>query len=195
MATHALRLALPGTFNRANAVAALAAVTSLGVPTGIAAARLAEVDQVAGRYAWATLAGREVRLLLVKNPAGWSEICGMMEGRRNPLVMVINAQEADGIDVSWLWDLRLDGLCGRSVAVAGERAADLGVRLSYAGVGHSTELDPLEAIRHMPPGLVEVVATYSAFSDLVRRLRPRPTRSVTEHDRPPEATEPTTTAL
>jgi hypothetical protein len=51
------------------------------------------------------------------------------------------------------------------------------VRLSYAGVAHQHARDPMDALRALPAGPVDVVATYSAFLDLHRRLaraRPRP---------------------
>ena len=44
------------------------------------------------------------------------------------------------------------------------------VRLSYAGVEHQLEPDPLTAIRRCPPGRVEVLANYTAFRDLGRAI-------------------------
>jgi len=55
---------------------------------------------------------------------------------------------------------------------SGERAADLGVRLSYAGLDHHTEPDPVAALTLLPPGTVDVVANYTAFHQLSRRLGP-----------------------
>ena len=51
-----------------------------------------------------------------------------------------------------------------------DRAADLGVRLSYAGVEHTTVPDPVAALATLPPGKVDVVANYTAFHALRRRL-------------------------
>ena len=58
---------------------------------------------------------------------------------------------------------------------AGERAPDLGLRLEYAGVAHRTVPDPLAALSSLPPGRVDVVANYTAFHALSRRLA-RPSR-------------------
>jgi hypothetical protein len=55
--------------------------------------------------------------------------------------------------------------------VAGERAADLGVRLSYAGIEHVTGADPRDALRRLPPGEVDVVANYTAFLELREDLQ------------------------
>ena len=61
-------------------------------------------------------------------------------------IIVINAREADGRDTSWLWDVPFEGFPPRPMVASGERAADLGVRLSYAGLEHSTEPDPVAAL-------------------------------------------------
>ena len=57
------------------------------------------------------------------------------------------------------------------MVAAGEKAADLGLRLDYARVDHATVADPLAALAVVPVGKVDVVATYSAFHALTRRLR------------------------
>ena len=56
------------------------------------------------------------------------------------------------------------------MAVAGERAADLGVRLSYAGIPHHSHPDPLAALEALPAGEIDAVANYTAFRDLQRSL-------------------------
>lgn len=97
------------------------------------------------------------------------------------VVISVNGQVPDGEDLSWLWDVRFeqfadDRLARRqsgeatSVVAAGERGTDLAVRLGYAGVEHSLVHDTVEAIDSCPPGHVEVVANYTAFLQLQRRL-------------------------
>ena len=53
---------------------------------------------------------------------------------------------------------------------AGERGTDLAVRLGYAGVEHTLGHDTMRAIDSCPPGHVEVLANYTAFLQLNRRL-------------------------
>ncbi|WP_433038368.1 MurT ligase domain-containing protein [Actinomycetospora sp. CA-053990] len=165
----ALPLHLPGRANLGNAVMALAAADSLGTPMDRAAPRLGALRDVAGRYGVVVHHGRRVRVLLVKNPAGWREAVDVLVPGR-PVVVAINAREADGRDVSWLWDLETGPLAGRLVVAAGDRAADLGVRLGYAEIAHDTEPDPLVALDRLPDGDVDVLATYTAFTDLRARL-------------------------
>ncbi|MFC5053942.1 Mur ligase family protein [Saccharothrix xinjiangensis] len=164
-----LALRLPGKFNQANAVMAAAAAHVLGVPVEEAVQRLRGVSNVAGRYRTIQRSGHQARLLLSKNPAGWSETLTVVREADHPAVLVINAHEADGRDLSWLWDVPFEKLRGRQVIASGERATDLAVRLTYAEVEHTIVPDPLKAIDAMPPGAVEVIANYTAFRDLNAR--------------------------
>jgi UDP-N-acetylmuramyl tripeptide synthase len=165
-----LKLRLPGAVNLGNALMALAAARREEVPADEASTRIGQLDHIAGRYATYTHGAHTLRLLLAKNPAGWAATLSMLTAEHRPLVIAVNAREADGRDTSWLWDVDFAALHGRPVAAAGERAADLGVRLSYADLSHHTHPDPLTALRDLPPGEVDVVANYTAFHSLRRRL-------------------------
>jgi UDP-N-acetylmuramyl tripeptide synthase len=164
-----LRVALPGMVNQANALAAVAVAGAAGVGQEHACQAIAELREIAGRYATVRWGARTVRLLLAKNPAGWAATLDMIPDDR-ALLILINAREADGRDTSWLWDLDCGVLAGRAVVAGGERAADLGVRLTYAGVPHLTEADPLRALAMLPLGVIDVIANYTAFHALRRRL-------------------------
>ncbi len=164
-----LDIRLPGQVNLGNAAMALAAACTVGVPADQAAAALREVQVVAGRYAVVHRGSQDLRMLLAKNPAGWAGMLSILTEPR-PLLVIINAREADGRDTSWLWDVPFEQFTSRPVVASGERAADLGVRLSYAGLKHQTVSDPLAALAALPAGEVDVVANYTAFHVLRRRL-------------------------
>ena len=71
-ARHKVTLQLPGRVNLANAATALAVAAQFGVRPTDALPRLAGVASIAGRYAQVVRDGRNIRLLLAKNPAaGW----------------------------------------------------------------------------------------------------------------------------
>jgi UDP-N-acetylmuramyl tripeptide synthase len=163
----ALDLRLPGTVNRGNAAFALAAAAVLGVPAAAAAARLAEVDTVDGRYAELDLGGRRARLFLAKNPAGWAAALAMIDPG-SQLVVGINARIADGTDTSWLYDVPFERLAGRTVGAVGDRRDDLAVRLHYAGATPIVDDDPVLLAASMPPGPLVVAANYTAFRELRR---------------------------
>jgi len=145
-----VHLRLPGKFNLGNAVMAMAAASVLGVEPGSAAMAMGAVDQVEGRYSTVRRGPHELQLLLAKNPAGWAETLALIDPSHHLMVM-INARGADGRDTSWLWDVPFEQVRNRAVAVAGEHSADIGLRLSYAGIEHVTVSDPIAAIEMLPP--------------------------------------------
>jgi UDP-N-acetylmuramyl tripeptide synthase len=165
-----LQLALPGRANRANAAMAIAAAEQFGVDPVSALSAMRETKEVAGRYRTVTVGPVQARLLLAKNPAGWLEVFDFLAPPPTPVVVAINARIADGKDPSWLWDVPFERLTGRVVIATGERGRDLAVRLHYAGVDHRFEPDPIRAITAAPGPEVDVVANYTSFQDISRRL-------------------------
>ncbi|WP_206518055.1 MurT ligase domain-containing protein [Rhodococcus sp. X156] len=167
-----LSVSLPGRFNRFNAVTAIAAANTLGADLDAAVALMGQMGAVSGRYSTVTLQGRELRFLLSKNPAGATETLHMLSATDTPVVVAINGREADGRDLSWLWDVPFEELTGRTVIATGERCQDLSVRLSYAGVQHETVPVPRQALLHAPEGTVDVFANYTAFRELIAEVTP-----------------------
>ena len=165
---HVIQLQLPGRVNRANAATALAVAAEFGVDPGLAAPRLAQVVSIAGRYAQVQRDGRDVRLLLAKNPAGWLEAFDMAEDV--PTLLSINSRDPDGLDTSWLFDVDFSPLHGRRVLITGERAYDLAVRLDINDIPFSHVDSFGEALRSVPAGRVEVIANYTAFQDIRAEL-------------------------
>lgn len=87
-----------------------------------------------------------------------------------PILIIVNADEADGRDTSWLWDVDFAGLKDRPVIACGRRAADVGLRLSYAEVAHQTIPNALEALEKLPEGNTTAIANYTAFHQLSNDL-------------------------
>ncbi len=73
---------------------------------------------------------RELRILLVKNPAGANEVLRTLalEPGEHDLLGVLNDKIADGRDVSWIWDADFELLAGRirRVTCSGSRARRAG---------------------------------------------------------------------
>ncbi|MGP4054649.1 MurT ligase domain-containing protein [Mycobacterium sp. 4D054] len=165
-----MALTLPGTVNRGNATQAVAAAVTLGADPVAAVSAVSAVDEVAGRYRTVQVGAHTARILLAKNPAGWQEALAMVNRDAAGVVIAVNGQVPDGEDLSWLWDVRFEHFESVPVVAAGERGTDLAVRLGYAGVEHALVHDTLAAIASCPPGHVEVLANYTAFLQLNRRL-------------------------
>jgi UDP-N-acetylmuramyl tripeptide synthase len=165
-----LDLALPGRANRANAVMTLATACALGVDAEAALAAIGDVAEVNGRYRTVDRRGRAVRLLLAKNPAGFAETLTLLDDLPGPVLVAVNSREADGRDVSWLWDVPFERLRGRHLVACGDRADEVATRLLYAEVAHHTVADPRRALDGLRPGPAVLVANYTAFRDVARAL-------------------------
>ncbi len=160
---HELALALPGRANRSNAVVALAVASYFGASVEQALPQLRNVASVAGRYTQVQRQGRNVRLLLAKNPAGWLEAFDVLGPPPGPVLLAVNAQIPDGKDTSWLWDVDYRLLRGRPVLVAGERRVDLAVRLEADQVEFELADGLDDAVARAPAGDLDVIANYTAF--------------------------------
>jgi UDP-N-acetylmuramyl tripeptide synthase len=166
-----LHLRLPGRINYDNAAMATAAAVELGVPLDDATWAMGTVPTVAHRYSATKIDGQSVRLLLGKNPAGWSALLELLAPPPAPVVVAVNCRDADGRDASWLWDVPFERLRGRCLIATGERRADLAVRLLHADVTHVTTADPWRWLKENghEGEMVDVVASYTAFMSLARR--------------------------
>jgi UDP-N-acetylmuramyl tripeptide synthase len=133
-----IELPLPGLYNVYNALGAAALCLRLGVPLDDVAAGLGEVAPAFGRAETVDLGGRPTSILLVKNPAGANEVLRTLalEARKLDLFGVLNDRTADGRDVSWVWDADWEIVAPhvRRLTCSGTRAAELALRLKYAGV-------------------------------------------------------------
>ena len=173
----ALAPTLPGAANLSNAAFAVAAAAALGVDPAEAVDRLSHISDVAGRYSTVALgtppaATRPARLLLAKNPAGWTVALELIEPDA-VVALGVNARTADGADTSWLWDVPFERLAGRTVGVFGPRrrprAAARARRCHLAtrtGSGCVTDAHALATA--LPDGALTVLATYTAFEEVRR---------------------------
>jgi UDP-N-acetylmuramyl tripeptide synthase len=185
-----LQLPLPGLYNVYNALAALAAGLQLGVTAEQAVEGLARVEAVFGRVETIEVAGVPVSILLIKNPAGANEVLRTLRleaeegaGARTgvDLWIALNDGIADGRDVSWIWDADFELLAGhaRRVWCAGTRAAEIALRLKYAGLDPDLiEIEPsieasLDRAVAAAEGTLFALPTYTALLELRTLLAAR----------------------
>ena len=172
----ALSLSLPGLYNVYNALAALAAAVASGIDPARVADALREMPAAFGRVERIPIAGRELAVLLIKNPVGADEVLRTLslEDGRLDLWIALNDGIADGRDISWIWDAEFELLAGRvgSVTCSGRRAAELALRLKYAGIGVDTTVEPdIErsldaALAQADAGTLYALPTYTALLEL-----------------------------
>jgi len=179
-----VELPLPGLYNVYNALGAAALCLGLDVPLEVVVAGLGSVRAAFGRAERITVGDVEIQVLLIKNPAGANEILRtlVLEPSELDLLAVLNDRTADGHDVSWVWDADFEMLAGRvrRVTCAGTRAAELAVRLKYAGVpadrlyvvpGVAAALDA--ALADASSDRLYALPTYTALLELRRELAER----------------------
>ncbi|MCX6431788.1 MAG: MurT ligase domain-containing protein [Actinobacteria bacterium] len=160
-----LDLSLPGAVNRGNAAFAIAVAERMGVGVDDAVRRISTIDEVEGRYGSIQVGERSARTLLAKNPAGWASLLPML-GDDDVLIVSINADEVDGLDTSWLWDVPFEELAGRTVGAHGVHRADVAYRLEVAGARPVVDADVHQLARRMKEGPLVIAATYGSFEAL-----------------------------
>jgi UDP-N-acetylmuramyl tripeptide synthase len=176
-----VRLALPGLYNVYNALAAASLCLAAGVPLDRVRIGLGRFRPAFGRFQRIALPDRRAVMLLVKNPAGTNEaLRTLTQGADGGLVLLaaLNDRIADGRDVSWIWDVDWELAAPRieRVVTSGTRAADMALRLKYAGVPPEriTVEGALERALDRtldlagPGGLACLLPTYTAMLDLQR---------------------------
>lgn len=166
---------LPGIYNVYNAAAASAVATLWGIDTLMVSRALSDSVPAFGRVERVTYKGRTICILLIKNPAGFAQVVQTFLQDRSGLAVLfaINDLHADGRDVSWLWDVPLEGLSRQHLDlwVTGLRSWDMALRLKYAGMESIVESDIRGALDNLvssrPEGSeVYVLPTYTAMNDI-----------------------------
>jgi UDP-N-acetylmuramyl tripeptide synthase len=170
-----LQVDLPfvGLYSVYNALAAAAAAHALGLPMEAVIGALEQAGPAFGRQERFVVDGRNVRLLLAKNPTGLNEVARTVASQARPpsLLAILNDGVADGRDVSWIYDADIELLAGHEgpVIVSGSRADDLALRFALAGVEPTEVVPDIEAALERALALtaegdwLEVVPTYTAM--------------------------------
>jgi lipid II isoglutaminyl synthase (glutamine-hydrolysing) len=176
-----IKLALDGLYNVYNALAACAGGIACELPLADISTALESFGAVFGRQEEMVVRGRRVQILLCKNPAGTNQILRLIASRPagQHLLILLNDGIADGRDVSWIWDVDYETLGGQAqaIVVSGSRAADMALRLKYAGTGaqlivEADERKAIDAAVAMTPvgECLTVLPTYTAMLAVRERL-------------------------
>ena len=178
----AMHLNIGGQYNIYNALAAYAVGRFMDVtPAKIAHALSDNDEQVFGRQETFHVGEKDVTLILVKNPVGLNQVLQTISTDDRPFsfAALLNANYADGIDTSWIWDGNFEKLPALNIPAyisGGERYRDITFRLKVAGVPEDqlTIIPDLTnmttAIQKLPTKQVYVVATYTAMLQLRKQL-------------------------
>src|SRR5262249_56015373 len=107
-----------------------------GVPIAVALGATSKVVSIARRPRdLQTGSGRDARLVLVKNPAGWAALIEDLEHDPAAILFVQNDDAPDGRDPSWLWDVPYEQLPPRRIIASGTRCLDAWVAGAWRRIG------------------------------------------------------------
>ena len=176
---HQYTIGIGGLYNIYNALAAY----SLGRFMGVAPEQIKHAfesdERVFGRQEIINVDGKQVTIILVKNPVGLNQVLDMIETDPKPFsfAFLLNANYADGIDTSWIWDGDFEKLARHQIPqymTGGERYKDITTRLTMAGIDnvwHEPDLTKvIDKIKQMPTEHVYILATYTAMLQLRKLL-------------------------
>ncbi|WP_125981522.1 Mur ligase family protein [Loigolactobacillus iwatensis] len=178
---HPFKIQIGGTYNIYNALAAYAVGRYFGITQPQIQHAIDADQKVFGRQEIIQVEDKAVTLILVKNPVGLNQVLDMIALDQEPfsLVTLLNANYADGIDTSWIWDADFESLTHLPIPrfiAGGEREKDIAFRLKIAGVPEDKlvkkpELDDvITEIKALPTKHVYVLATYTAVLQLRKKL-------------------------
>ncbi len=177
---HDYTLGIGGTYNVYNALAAYSVGAEFGITPEQVGQAFAYDEKVFGRQEEIALNGKQVTLILVKNPVGLNEVLAMIRRQEQHfgLGVLLNANYADGTDTSWIWDGDFEELVASGKAttylVGGERYRDIAFRMQVAGVTNLIQKpdlgDVITAVSAMPETNVYLLATYTAVLQLRKKL-------------------------
>lgn len=140
-----------GFYNVYNILAAYAAARNAGFALKHFNQMLKEFHPENGRMEQFRIRDTSIVLNLAKNPAGFNQNISavMADESLKDLIIVINDNDQDGTDVSWLWDVDFDRFSGdriHSITVSGIRCQDMRLRLKYTDIPSILEEDVESAI-------------------------------------------------
>jgi UDP-N-acetylmuramyl tripeptide synthase len=173
---------LPAIYNVYNAAGAVAAVLEMGIPADTAVSALGKFKCGFGRMEKFDIGRAGARMMLVKNPAGCNQVLDFLREISDEFVLVVclNDRDADGTDISWVWDADFEKLAGlgrrmERAAVSGDRAEDMLLRLKYAGVPEEKltlekDYEKLSDFIAAQEKTVFIMPTYTAMLELREHL-------------------------
>ncbi|MTB34758.1 lipid II isoglutaminyl synthase subunit MurT [Streptococcus uberis] len=163
-----------GLYNIYNALAAVAVAEFFGLSPEQIKAGFEKSRAVFGRQETFSIGDKSCTLVLIKNPVGASQVLEMIKLADYPfsLSVLLNANYADGIDTSWIWDANFELIQEMDITeinAGGVRHSEIARRLRVSGYDSSkiSEKESLEevmqAIEKQESKHAYILATYTAM--------------------------------
>ena len=136
-----VKVNIGGAYNVYNAIGCAAGLSALGIDDNTIIKALESFNGAFGRMEQFTSGENKINVILVKNPAGFSQTMSFLKSIDDDFTMILslNDNAADGRDISWIWDVDFNGIFERpnvkDIYVTGKRCYDMAIRVKYEGVG------------------------------------------------------------
>lgn len=159
-----LKINLGGVYNIYNALCASAVLSLAGLTEGEIEAAVSSFSGAFGRMEQFG----DIRILLVKNPTGLTQAVDYIyQLDFDNVVFVLNDNDADGRDVSWIWDADIKiNPNVKHIYTFGIRSGDMALRLKYAGFNPEIIKSHSQFHNICKSGKTAVVPTYTAMMKL-----------------------------
>ncbi|MGT2750416.1 lipid II isoglutaminyl synthase subunit MurT [Streptococcus orisasini] len=181
---HSYKINVGGLYNIYNALAAVATAEFFGVEPEKIKAGFDKSRAVFGRQETFKIGNKSCTLVLIKNPVGASQALDMIKLAPYPftLSVLLNANYADGIDTSWIWDANFESILDMDIPeifTGGIRHSEIARRLRVTGYDekriHQAEKleDILIMIENQETEHAYILATYTAMLEFRSLLASR----------------------
>lgn len=172
----------PGIYNIYNGLCAFSVAKALNIDNSVIFNSLKSQKSSFGRQEHIDIEGKEVKMILVKNPAGYDQAINTisLDKRNIDIALLLNDNYADGRDVSWIWDVKFESLAKLNInktMVGGIRLYDMAVRLKIAGIPEDKLAmcenyeRMLEEIKNCSSSIVYILTTYTAMISFRKFLK------------------------
>lgn len=171
-----VKVNIGGSYNVYNAIGCAAALSAVGIDDKTIIKALETFNGAFGRMEQFTSGDNKINVILVKNPAGFSQTMSFLKSIDDDFTMILslNDNAADGRDISWIWDVDFNNIFEKSnvkdIYVTGKRCYDMAIRVKYEGVGdrkikiiENEDYDKLVDIATSQGRDVYIVPTYTSM--------------------------------
>ena len=127
-------------YNIYNFVAVISCVSLYNIETSFIKEALSKFVLNNGRLEEVTIKNVPTIINLAKNPTGCNVSLRILneDDDEKELLFVLNDNLADGLDVSWIWDINFDNLNNvKRIITSGTRAYDIAIRIKTSGFDES----------------------------------------------------------
>ena len=136
-------LSQAGVYNVYNGLCAYSIAKELNLNEEKIVESLGKQSSSFGRQETLTINNKEIKIILVKNPAGYNQAIDTLclNKAEFSAAFLLNDNYADGRDVSWIWDVcfeKLNSLNIKDVFISGIRMYDMALRLKIAGLNEDS---------------------------------------------------------